>query len=65
MNIKNLAVEFLVVFAVALLISAIVSFLWNIIRYGESVIEWDFAFCIAIIFGIILTWVKARKIKEI
>ncbi len=64
MNIKKLVVEFVTVFAVALMTTAIVTFLWNIIGHGESTIDWETSFRFAIIFGIILTWVKSREIKE-
>ena len=64
MNIKKLGVEFVTVFAVALVTSAIVTFLWNIIGHGESTIDWETSFRLAIIFGIILTWVKPRQNKE-
>lgn len=64
MNIKKLIVEFVTVFAVALVTTAIVTFLWNIIGHGESSIDWETSFRFAIIFGIILTWVKSREIKR-
>ena len=64
MNIKKLVVEFVTVFAVVLVITAIVTFLWNIIGHGESTIDWETSFRFAIIFGIMLTWVKSREIKE-
>jgi uncharacterized membrane protein YwaF len=61
MNIKKLAVEFVTVFAVVLVISTIVTFLWNIIGHGTRTIDWETSFRFAIIFGIILTWVKSRE----
>ena len=64
MNIKKLAVEFATVFAVALVTVAMVTFLWSLIGHGESIIDWETSFRFAIIFGIILTWVKSREIKE-
>jgi hypothetical protein len=64
MNIKKLVVEFVTVFAVALVTTALVTFLWNIIGHGESTVDWETSFRFAIIFGIILTWVKSREIKE-
>jgi hypothetical protein len=64
MNIKKLVVEFVTVFAVALVTTAIVTFLWNIIGHGASTIDWEISFRFAIIFGIILTWVKSRETKE-
>jgi hypothetical protein len=64
MNIRRLVVEFITVFAVALVTTAIVTFLWNFIGHGESVVDWETSFRFAILFGIILTWVKSREIKE-
>ena len=64
MNIRRLLVEFITVFAVALVTTAIVTFLWNVIGHGESVIDWETSFRFATLFGIILTWAKSREIKE-
>ena len=64
MNIKKLVVEFVTVFAVALVTAALVTFLWNLIGHGESTVDWETSFRFAIMFGIILTWVKSREIKE-
>jgi hypothetical protein len=64
MNIKKLVVEFGTMFAVALVITVIVTLLWNIIGHGESTIDWETSFRFALIFGILLTWVKSREIKE-
>jgi len=63
MNIKKLVIEFVTVFAIALVTTAIVTFLWNIIGYGASTIDWETSFRFALIFGIILTWIKSREIK--
>jgi len=64
MNIKKLVVEFVTVFVVTLVTTAIVTFLWNIIDDGASAVDWETSFRFAIIFGIILTWGKSREIKE-
>ena len=64
MNIKKLVIEFVTVFAVVLVTVALVTFLWNLIGYGESTVDWETSFRFAIIFGIILTWAKSREIKE-
>jgi hypothetical protein len=64
MNIKKLVVEFGTVFAIALVTTAVVTFLWNIIAHGTSTIDWETSFRFAIIFGIILTWARLREIKE-
>jgi hypothetical protein len=47
------------VFAVTLVTVALVTFLWNLIGQGETTIVWETSFRFAIIFGIILTWVKS------
>ncbi len=64
MNIKKLVVEFGTTFAVTLVTVALVTFLWNLIGHGESTVEWETSFRFAIMFGIILTWVKSRETKE-
>ena len=64
MNIKKLVVEFVTVFAVTMVTVALVTFLWNIIGHGESIVDWESSFRFATIFGIILTWVKSRETKE-
>jgi H+/Cl- antiporter ClcA len=64
MKIKRLVIEFVSVFAVALVTVALVTFLWNLIGNGESIVDWETSFSFAIMFGIILTWTKSREIKE-
>lgn len=60
MNMKRLLVEFVTVFAVTLVTAALVTFLWNLIGQGAGAIDWETSFRLAIIFGIILTWVQSR-----
>ncbi len=64
MNITKLAIEFVTVFVVALVTTAIVTLLWNLIGHGASVIDWETSFRFAIVLGIILTWAKSRDAKE-
>jgi hypothetical protein len=64
LNIRKLVVEFVTVFAVVLVIAAIVTFLWNIVGHGASTIDWETSFRFAIILGIILPWAKSREAKE-
>jgi H+/Cl- antiporter ClcA len=64
MNSKKLVVEFVTVFAVTLVTTALVTFLWNIVGHGAGTIDWETSFRFAIIFGIILTWAKSRETKE-
>ena len=64
MSIRKLVVEFVTVFVVTLVTVVLVTFLWNIIRHGESTVEWESSFRFATIFGVILTRVKSRDTKE-
>ena len=64
MYIKKLVVECGAVITVALVTTAIVTFLWNIIGHGETSVDWETSFRFAIIFGIVLTWIMSREIKE-
>jgi len=64
MNIKKLVVEFATIFAMALVTTALVTFLWNFIGHGASAVDWETSFRFAIIFGIILTWAKSREAKD-
>ena len=64
MNSKKLVVEFGTIFAVALVTTALVTFLWNIVGHGTGTIDWETSFRFAVIFGIILTWAKSREVKE-
>jgi len=61
---KKILLNFIVVFFVTLAVSVIVTFLWNRIIHGACATDWETSFRLAIIFGIVLTWIKAREKKE-
>ena len=61
MNIKQLVIDFMSVFAVALATAALVTLLWNLIGHGNMAVDWETAFSLAIILGIVLAWTKSRK----
>jgi hypothetical protein len=61
MNIKRLLVDFVTVFAVSLIVSVIVTLLWNLIVHEASTIDWEASFRFAILFGIILSWIGTRR----
>ena len=63
MNIKQLLVGFVTVFAVSLTVSAIVTWLWNVIVHGASTVDWEASFGFATLFGIILSWIGTRRSK--
>ncbi|MCB9134418.1 MAG: hypothetical protein H6636_03265 [Anaerolineales bacterium] len=64
MNIKTLLIEFKAIFTVVFITAALVTFLWNLIGHGQSVVDWETSFRFATIFGIVLIWVKTRETKE-
>jgi len=64
MNIKKLLVAFVTVFTVSLIVSVIVTLLWNLIVHGASTIDWETAFRFAILFGILMPWMETRRSKK-
>jgi len=63
MNIKRFASDFVVIFAAALLVNVIVTFLYSLIVHGAGVIDWETAFRTAIILSIVLSWIQQREKK--
>ena len=64
MTIKKLVVDSLTVFAVTLIVCAIVTLLGNLIVHGASSIDWETSFRSAIVFSIIiLPWIATRRSK--
>jgi hypothetical protein len=61
MNIKKYLVYSWTVFAVTLIVCAIVSLLWNLIFHRASTIDWETSFRFAILFGIIVPWIETRR----
>lgn len=64
MNIRKMGVEFITVFAIALVTAALVTFLWNTIVHADRSVDWEISFLFAILFGIIQTLMKWREAKE-
>ena len=64
MNVRRLLVDVFTVFAVALIVTATVTLLWNLIVHGTSTIDWETSFRFAILFGIIVPWVERRRSRE-
>ena len=64
MNIKELLIGFVTVFVVTLVVSAIVTYLWSLIAHGAGVFDWETSFRFAVIFGIVLSWIRARERKK-
>ena len=63
MNIKRFASDFVIIFAAALLVNLIVTYLYSLIVHGAGVIDWETAFRTAIILSIVLSWIQQREKK--
>ena len=61
MNVKKIITGFIETFAIALLVTIAVTFLWGIIFHGAAKIDWETSFRFAILLGIILPIINARK----
>ena len=64
MNIKKVLVEALTVFSATLIVTVVVTLLWNLILHRTSTIDWETSFRFAILLGIILPWIETRRRKE-
>lgn len=60
MRLKSAILSFIVTFALTFVVTAVVNLLWNLIAHGESTIEWGVPIRMAIILGIVLTWMRSR-----
>ncbi len=56
--------DFVVIFALAFVVTAAVSFLWSLLAHGAGVVDWGSAVRFGIIFGILLSWMGARQTKR-
>ena len=64
MKIKNLLIGFVTTFAVTLVAAAIVTYLWNLFVHGQSAVDWETSFRLAIILGIALPVHRVMTSKE-
>jgi len=64
MNFKNIIIDFVLHFIMVLVAAIIVSFLYSLIVHGAGVIDWETSFRLAIIFGVVFSWINARERKR-
>jgi hypothetical protein len=64
MNLKKLLVDFVTTFALFLVVTVVVTFLYSLIVHGAGIVDWETSFRFAIIFGVTLPLIKAREIKQ-
>jgi hypothetical protein len=64
MDFKKLLINFITTFALTLVVTAIVTFLYSLIVHGAGIVDWETSFRFAIILGIVLSMTKGRESKE-
>jgi hypothetical protein len=60
MKLEKLNITFITIFVVSLVITALVTFLWNLTGQGTTTVDWETSIRFALILGIILIWIKSR-----
>ena len=63
MNFAKFAKNFAATFAIVLVVSVIVTFLYSLVVHGAGVIDWEASFRLSIILGIALAWIQQREKK--
>jgi hypothetical protein len=63
MDLKKCAMDFAATFALVLIVSLVVSYVYGLIVHGAGYLEWESSFRIAIILGIVLPCVNQRQKK--
>ncbi|MGB6681841.1 MAG: hypothetical protein WBF08_11045 [Candidatus Bathyarchaeia archaeon] len=61
METKKLLIDFATMFVLILVVTVVVTFLYSLVVHGVGIIDWETAFRFAIILGIVLSWIKAKK----
>ncbi|HET7451333.1 MAG TPA: hypothetical protein VFL12_01210 [Thermoanaerobaculia bacterium] len=61
MKITRLLADFARVFAVTLMVSVLVTLLWNLIVHGTGTLDWETSLRFAVVFGISVTWIERRR----
>ena len=64
MKIKKFLIQFVIYFSLVFVVSAIVTYLWNLIVHGQSAVDWETSFRLAIIIGIALPVHRVMTSKE-
>jgi len=64
MKIKEFFVNFLIVFAVVLVVAVIMTYLWNLTLHGSGAVDWNISLVFALSMGIALPVSWALRTKE-
>jgi hypothetical protein len=60
MNTKSFWLDMAVTIPVTFVVAAVVTYLYSLIAHGSGLVNWDTAFHLAIILGIVLPLTRAR-----
>jgi len=64
MDMTKFAIEATMIFSIVLVVSVIVTLLFNLIVHGYGVIDWETSFRISLILGVALPWIHRREKKQ-
>ena len=60
-NLKRALLDGVSVFSISLIVSMLVTFLWNLAVHRRGVIDWETSVRFALLLGIIVPWIERRK----
>jgi hypothetical protein len=63
MQVKRLLVDVFTVFSISLVVSVIVTWLWNLVVHKAGSIDWETSLRFAIVLGITLPWIATPRTK--
>ncbi len=64
MNIKRLLIDFIGLFLLVLVVTSVVTYLWNLVFHEAGAVDWETSFRLAIILGIVLPVTKVLEHKK-
>jgi hypothetical protein len=64
MSNKQFVKEFLITAAIASIATIAVTYLYNLIIHGVGLVDWRTTFRFAILFGLVLTWIRNLRSKK-
>jgi hypothetical protein len=60
---KRRFLDFITIFVLVFILTALVSFLYSMIFHSHGVVDWEGSFRFGIIFGIVIPWMRSRSLK--
>jgi len=64
MKVKTFLSNFSIIFVITLIVSLIVTYLYNLIAHGTVLIDWATAFSFAVIFGVLFPTMKIMEKRK-